>query len=251
MALALPGFGEPIVVLGLRIMPHALMELVAYGAGMQIYLRGRHRHPRGLVPFELQAWILVGCVLGALVGSKLLAIAESPFEYLDAARRFPLAALGGKTIVGGLLGGWAGVEIAKARLGVHVATGDAFVLPLAIGMAIGRIGCFWAGLTDRTFGTPTQLPWGVDFGDGPRHPTQLYEMAFLLLLGALLEWRSRRPHPNGALFLLYMLGYLGFRLAVDAIKPRTFDVAGLGMIQWACIGGMLVAAGRLRKLAPW
>lgn len=247
--MALPGFGEPFLVAGLPVMPHAVLELLAYGVGMQVYLRRRERHPRGVVPFELQAWILVGCAVGAMLGSKLLAIAESPAEYLAAVRASSLDALGGKTIVGGLLGGWAGVEIAKRRLGVIVATGDAYVVPLSIGMAIGRVGCFWAGLSDHTCGLPTSLPWGVDFGDGPRHPTQLYEIAWLTLLGSALALRGRRPHPNGALFLGFMGGYLAFRIAVDTIKPRTFAPLGLGMIQWACMGGMLVVAWRLRRIS--
>lgn len=244
----LPGFGEPFVIAGARIMPHAVMELLAYGVGMRLYLRSRDRYPRGIVPFELQAWILVGCALGAMVGSKLLAIAESPGEYAAVLRASPLHALGGKTIVGGLLGGWAGVEIAKALLSVAVATGDAYALPLCAGMSIGRVGCFWAGLADHTCGLPTSLPWGVDFGDGPRHPTQLYEIAFLALLGTALALRRRRPHGNGALFLGFIGGYLAFRLAVDFLKPRAFAPLGLGMIQWACVVGMLVAAWRLRRL---
>ena len=54
--------------------------------------------------------------------------------------------------------------------------GDLCSAPLALGIAIGRLGCFFAGLDDYTYGTPTGLPWGVDFGDGVRrHPVQLYE----------------------------------------------------------------------------
>jgi prolipoprotein diacylglyceryltransferase len=93
----------------------------------------------------------------------------------------------GKTIVGGLLGGLIAVEWTKRRIGVIRSTGDDMALPLAAGMCIGRVGCFLTGLGDHTYGTPTSLPIGVDFGDGiPRHPTQLYEIAFLLALGALL-----------------------------------------------------------------
>ena len=74
-------------------------------------------------------------------------------------------------IVGGLLGGWAGVEIAKRVLRIRYSTGDLFVFPLVVGMSIGRVGCFLTGLDDHTCGTWTGLPWAVDFGDGPRHPT--------------------------------------------------------------------------------
>ncbi len=77
-----------------------------------------------------------------------------------------------------MLGGLIGVEIGKKYAGVTESTGDRFVMPILVGLIIGRIGCFIAGLHDDTYGNPTALPWGIDFGDGiPRHPTQLYDIA--------------------------------------------------------------------------
>jgi phosphatidylglycerol:prolipoprotein diacylglycerol transferase len=74
--------------------------------------------------------------------------------------------MGGKMIVGALMGGLLAVEWAKRRLGVTVRTGDLFALPLCAGIAIGRVGCFLTGLEDHTVGAHTTLPWGVDVGDG-------------------------------------------------------------------------------------
>src|SRR6201996_7477664 len=77
---------------------------------------------------------------------------------------------------GALAGGIVAIELYKWRHGISLRTGARFALPLAIGIAIGRIGCYLAGLDDFTYGTPTTLPWGHDFGDGIlRHPVQLYE----------------------------------------------------------------------------
>jgi phosphatidylglycerol:prolipoprotein diacylglycerol transferase len=91
--------------------------------------------------------------------------------------------MGGKTIVGALIGGLITVELMKRYIGLRTSTGDLYAIPLAVGIAIGRIGCFLTGLSDNTYGTASNLPWAIDFGDGiPRHPTQLYEIAFLLLL---------------------------------------------------------------------
>ena len=71
----------------------------------------------------------------------------------------------------------------KRYIGLRTSTGDLYAIPLALGIAIGRIGCFLTGLSDNTYGVPSNLPWAVDFGDGiPRHPTQLYEILFLLAL---------------------------------------------------------------------
>jgi prolipoprotein diacylglyceryltransferase len=159
-----------------------------------------------------------------------------------------LAPTGGKTIVGGLLGGWLAVELAKLLLHVRSRTGDLYAVPLCLGIAIGRIGCFLAGLADDTYGTATTLPWGVDFGDGiRRHPTQLYELVFLLLLAGALTVYARRPHPQGQMFRIFMAAYLAWRFVVDFIKPQP-HLGGLDIIQWACLLGLAaVAVGALLR----
>jgi prolipoprotein diacylglyceryltransferase len=146
-----------------------------------------------------------------------------------------------------LLGGWIGVEVAKKFLSVKQSTGDLFVFPLIIGIAIGRIGCFLTGLPDHTYGVHTNLPWAVNFGDGPRHPTQLYEIAFLLLLGIALMIRARRPYRNGELFRLFMLGYMSFRFFVEFIKPRFHPYLGLSAIQIAALIAVIVCAWSLTR----
>src|SRR5215212_1594838 len=128
-------------LLGRPVPAHGVFELIAYTLGFQLYLLLRRRGftARAAVPFDQNMWLLVACVFGALAGSKTLAWLESAPDYLAAARRNPLALLGGKTIVGGLLGGWIGVEIAKRKLRITHSTGDLYVLPLTLGIAIGRI----------------------------------------------------------------------------------------------------------------
>jgi phosphatidylglycerol:prolipoprotein diacylglycerol transferase len=230
-------------VFGLALPSHPVMETIAYTGGFQFYrvLRRRWTGPKTSV--ESTLWILVGAIFGALVGSKLLAVTESWPDYLDLWRRTrnPAAVLGGKTIVGGLLGGWAGVEVAKKILGVTVSTGDLFTFPLAAGMAVGRVGCFLTGLPDHTCGNRTTVPWAVDFGDGPRHPAQLYDILFLILLSIGLAIRMRFPHRPGRIFRLFVFFYCLYRLSVEFIKPTGPHYAGLSAIQWACAGGAGVA----------
>jgi phosphatidylglycerol:prolipoprotein diacylglycerol transferase len=235
---------------GHRVPAHLVFEILAYAVGARIYFRSG-AGARGLEPSP-QLAVLAGCVLGALAGAKILAWAENPDLYWGQ-RGNPAVWLQGKTIVGGILGGWAGVEIAKRHLGITRPTGDPFVLPLALGIAIGRIGCFLTGLDDRTYGTATTLPWGVDFGDGVlRHPTQLYETAFLLLFALslpLLRPRFRR----GELFLLFVSSYLAFRFAVEFLKPRFHPYLGLSMIQLASLAGIgaaLVTVAARRRSEP-
>ncbi|MBW8780971.1 MAG: prolipoprotein diacylglyceryl transferase [Verrucomicrobia bacterium] len=235
---------------GLRFHPHPLLEGLGYFVGARLYFKWRRRSPQAGLPLEPNLWLLVGCLFGAWLGSKLLAWAETP-AYYWALRHDLRALLGGKTIAGGLLGGWAGVELAKRCLRLKQSTGDLFVYPLAIGTAIGRVGCFLTGLDDRTYGVATTLPWGVDFGDGVhRHPTQLYESVCVLLL-ALTLWLAtrRRILPAGVLFRLYLTGYFGFRFLVEFIKPRETPLAGLSAIQLASLVGVFLALRSALRLA--
>ena len=135
----------------------------------------------------LLRWAVVAAaVAGAALGAKLLFWLEDPQPTLHNFTN-PAYLIGGKTIVGALMGGLLTVELIKRYIGLRTSTGDLYAIPLAAGIAIGRIGCFLTGLSDNTYGTPTSLPWGINFGDGiPRHPTQLYEIVFLLAMIPLL-----------------------------------------------------------------
>ena len=167
----------------LRIHPHVLFEALSYFIGFRIYLWTRR--PSGMSKL-VSLQILAGTILGAAIGSKLLFWLEDP-SATWAAWSNGQWLWGGKTIVGGLLGGLIGVELAKKWAGWKSSTGDDFAYPLLIGIAIGRIGCFLTGLEDHTYGIATTWFTGVDFGDGVlRHPTQLYEMGFLIVLGIVL-----------------------------------------------------------------
>lgn len=183
--------------------------------------------------------VLVGLLIGAALGNKLVFLIERP-DIARALWESRSLAWPGQSIVGGLLGGLIGVEIAKKLTGQTRSTGDAMVWPIAVGLAIGRVGCFLAGLHDDTYGLPTALPWGVDFGDGtPRHPTQLYEIAIVLPLGWALS-RTRFATP-GLAFKLFLAGYLLWRFGVEFLKP--VPVAwplGLSGIQWTCLLALAV-----------
>jgi prolipoprotein diacylglyceryltransferase len=212
----------------------------------------RSRWPRANASFEQTLWILVGAVFGALVGSKILAWIESLPDYWP--HRFdPENWMGGKTIVGGLLGGWAGVEIAKKFVDVNHSTGDAFVFPLIFGMAVGRIGCFLTGLDDHTYGIATSFPWGVDFGDGAlRHPTQLYDIVFLVGLAGYLLWSLPHRQQNGAVFLIFLGAYCLWRFFVEFLKPTWKPYFGLSAIQLACAVGFVacVVKARVKRIVP-
>ena len=219
---------------------HPVFETLAYAAGYAVFRRLRAQ--QGDVVAEPQRWtVLAGAAVGALVGSRLLGLAEQWPTLLAAWQSGHLLALlvspGGKTIVGGLLGAWLSVEIVKKLNGIHRRTGDLFALPLCVGIAIGRIGCFIAGLADDTYGKPTNLPWAVNLGDGiGRHPVQIYEILFLILIGIVISLKLTLP--EGARFRIFLASYLGWRFAIDFLKPQPV-IHGLNLIQWSCLVGIV------------
>ena len=156
-------------------------EALSYVVAFCVYLKLRRRFGDPVVT-PLRWAAVAAAVAGAALGSKLLFWLEDPHLTLDNLHN-PAYFVGGKTIVGALAGGLITVELMKRYIGLRTSTGDLYAIPLAVGIAIGRIGCFLTGLSDNTYGTATSLPWGIDFGDGiRRHPTQLYEIVFLLAL---------------------------------------------------------------------
>lgn len=234
-----------------RIPAHLLFEMLAYTLGYQLYVRQRARS-HDLISDENRMWIFLGAAAGALVGSHLLGILENPAYLAHLDWRIWL---GNKTIVGGLLGGLIGVEWTKKIIGVSTSSGDLMTYPLMLGLAVGRVGCHFAGLTDGTHGDPSTLPWAIDFGDGvPRHPVSLYEVAYLAGLAAFIFWQEKSvahlrgvSHlPDGLRFKMFMAGYLMWRLVVEFIKPVwVLPGVGISPIQVAAVAGLVYYFGVL------
>jgi phosphatidylglycerol:prolipoprotein diacylglycerol transferase len=216
---------------------HFILEILAYTTGFLFYLR--LRKTRGdAIPDRTRWAVITAAVAGAALGARLLNWFGDPEKILSHWRD-PASLMMGRTIVGALIGGVIAVELTKRWMGETRYTGDLFAAPIALGIAIGRVGCFLEGLPDGTYGLPTWLPWGVNFGDGVyRHPTQLYESLFALVLFAFLMRMMRRHYIEGDVFKVFMVSYMGWRLAVDFLKPGV-RIEGLTAIQWACVG-MLV-----------
>ncbi len=226
--------------------PHQVFETLAWATGFFIYFRARS-HGGDVLSQQHRLWVVVAAVLGGLAGSRLLYLVESAGAVAGHVTDTDVL-FGGKSIVGGLIGGVMAVEAIKKWLRVQVATGDLLVMPLVVGMAIGRVGCFLTGLADQTYGIATTLPWGVDFGDGvARHPTQLYEIGALALLAWLLSTYGKRLTTEGDRFKLFMVAYLAFRLLLDFFKPG-LPVYGLTVIQWACVIGLSYYTPQIPRL---
>ncbi len=216
---------------------HFVCETLAYFLGYRYYVWLR-RNTYDPISNENRLTIFIGAALGAFIGSHVVGVLENPALL----KQFNLVYfMGNKTIVGGMLGGLIGVELTKKRIGVTASSGDLMVYPLILAMIIGRTGCFLAGLEDGTYGVASNLPWAINFGDGiRRHPTNLYEMLFWIILWVILLVTERRVTlSNGSRFKLFLLSYLIFRLLIEFIKPDYFFSFGLSVIQLVCLAGIL------------
>lgn len=200
--------------------------------------------------------VAVSGLVGAVVGARLLAVLVDPAQTW-ASWDEPAVWLGQKTVIGGILGGWLAVEWAKARTGTVGSVGDRYTLPLVRAMAVGRLGCFFSGVTDRTHGLPTNGPLGMDLGDGLlRHPLALYELVVLLLLHGLLARGPRGVLQRGGIPALsaahrwraFVVAYLGWRLVSAPLAGRPATVGPFTTLQVASSVGIIWAvAGLLRR----
>ncbi len=197
---------------------------------------------------ELASTLLIYAMFGGLIGSKLYYSIDvglrtgQPFTDLFFSRA-------GITWYGGLLGGtlacWIGARVHKVSF---VVMANCSASSLAVGQALGRVGCFLVG---DDYGKPSDVMWAIAFPQGapptdvPVHPTQLYEVAWLLPVAWFL-WRRRRKSPFvfGEYLALNGLG----RIVIEQwrINPA---FAGLTEPQWIGVG--LVVAGSGFWLHYW
>ena len=133
-----------------------------------------------------------------------------------------------KSLIGGIAGAILFAEIFKRLFSIKGSTGFYFIPGLCVLIVVGRIGCFVAGLPDYTYGIPTELFFGVDFGDGiQRHPVQLYE-SFSMLMFLIVLLFSYKKYPQlwtRQGFYLFVLFYAGQRFIWEFLKPYATLVA--------------------------
>jgi prolipoprotein diacylglyceryltransferase len=213
---------------------HTVFDLIAWASAAMLgwwiarkgWLAGASARPG----FKSDPYYFAALAAGAIAG----ALAAGSFN-LGLAGFWTL----GHSIAGAIAGGIVAVELYKWVRGIRGSTGLPFVAPLALGIAIGRLGCFFAGLPDYTYGTPTALPWAHDFGDGiPRHPVQLYESAAMVaLLIVFLREIARGSEfvlKNG--FYLFVAWYAAQRFAWEFLKPYPAVAGPFNIFHLICIG---------------
>lgn len=208
---------------------HLSFDLLALGLGVatSYWFRRTHQLSRPIgVTNESHYHIYLLVIVLGLIGGGLL------FGTLNLA----LSGKEGfaKSLIGALLGAIAGAEITKYILRIKGSTGLYFVPGLVVVIIVGRIGCFAAGLPDFTYGTETDLPWAVDFGDGVgRHPVQLYEsLSMAAFLGIFLATFARhRTAWEQRGFYWMVMYYAGQRFIWEYLKPYASVVGNLNLFQ--------------------
>ncbi len=204
------------------------------------------------------------CGLSAIVGAKIMMfLVDLPYYARNPGEILSMASLqAGGVFYGGLIAALiASVIYIRRRRLPPLGTADVFAPGIALGHAIGRLGCFSAGCC---WGLPTRLPWGVTFSNPvaaqtvgvplgiPLHPTQLYESAAEFAIFGILYWRIRKPHAPGAIISLYLILYSTARFLVEFVRdhpgePKPFD-GPLNTSQWISMAlAMLGAAYFLRR----
>jgi len=219
---------------------HSVFDLAAWGSGLAlsaVLYRWRLREAAQAVARKVDGGYFAALVAGAIPGAWLAGSMNT--------LRGSSPALS-HSVVGALVGAIVAVEIYKRLRGVTGSTGGIFVGSFSIGVVVGRFGCFFAGLPDGTYGTPTALPWAVNLGDGVgRHPVELYESAAMaiFLIAYLAGLRGRAPWAMRRGFYAMCVWYGLQRFAWEFLKPYPTVLGPFNLFHILC--GGLVAYGWL------
>lgn len=223
---------------------------VAVGIAMAA-LAARWQGEQVPLPSAQRTGLLLCAIGGAIVGAYGL---QLPADLLGLAAPAPAGLgpdalpLGGRTVLGGLLGGWIGVELGKRRLGITLPTGDAFALPLALALALGRLGCAAAGCCG---GVACADAWWAlhDANQTPRIPVQLLESAFHFGCAAWLAIAVRRQWARGRRLAIYLSLYAALRLVLEFARTNPPVWLGLSWHQWLALLLLTLAGTTWRQRA--
>ncbi len=189
--------------------------------------------------FTLMLSLILGGRLGYVLFYNFPYYKEHPAEILATWQ-------GGMSFHGALIGViLGGIWFCWTRKLDFWKTADLYVVPIPIGLGLGRVGNFING---ELFGRETNLPWAMIFpggGPNPRHPSQLYEC---LLEGVVLFsilWAAKdRPHPTGFLLSLFLLGYGMFRSIGELFRQPDPQIGFIGILTMGQILSMtMIVAG--------
>ena len=202
------------------------------------------------LPVDWGYEIVFAGLVGGLVGSRLDYLLQNWDEVSDDLLGNVFSG-SGLVWFGGLIGGAAGVLLwARWRGFLEPRLLDLTAPALALGYAIGRVGCQLSG--DGDYGIESDLPWAMSYPEGTVptteevHPTPVYE-ALAMGLVAFVLWRLRDRFRPGAVFALYLVLAGAERLLVELIRRNDSVVAGLTLAQLVSVGMMAAGAAWLSR----
>jgi phosphatidylglycerol:prolipoprotein diacylglycerol transferase len=199
--------------------------------------------------------MVFAALIGGLVGSRVDYLLQN-WDKVSSDLFGNIFSGSGLVWFGGLVGGALGVVLwARWRRWLGWELFDTAAVPLAVGYALGRVGCQLSG--DGDYGTPSDVPWAMSYPDGTVpttdqvHPTPIYETLAMGLAGVVL-WRLRDRVAPGMLFGLYLIIAGIERFLVEFIRRNEDVVIGLTQPQlialaMLALGGAIVAT---RRAAP-
>lgn len=192
--------------------------------------------------------IYLAALAGAFAGAKLVYILAEGYIHFGASDMWMQLATG-KSILGGLLGGYAAVELVKPWVGSSGITGDWFATILPVGIMFGRVGCLFHGCC---LGIKCSPAWfTMDDATGhARWPAVPVEMLFNLLAIIAFFFLRRARLLAGQHFHLYLIAYGGFRFIHEFLRDEPRIVAGLSGYQFAALAVLgLGVVGFVRRKA--
>lgn len=208
-----------------------LFTFLGYATGAAVFWwRARER---GLAT-EGFALIAAAAFVGGVAGAKISQwLAAAPGAVLQNPLLMADSTTGGRTLIGGILGGWLAVRWARRKMGLRRSTGDLFALALPAGEAIGRIGCFFNGCC---YGIPASGPWTCYQHGALRHPVQIDMAVSAAAIFAMLWSRRNTVSRDGELFDSYLLCFGASRFVLEFLRERDIAFAGLSLAQYVCLG---------------
>jgi len=231
--------------------------LVALGFLMALWITTRLAK-RAKLPVEPVTNLAIYCALAGLAGAKLFMILFDFRQYMDGTKA--LFSLDTLQAAGVYQGGFL-VALLTAILYMRhnrlpaLTTCDVFAPGIALGQAIGRLGCFAAGCC---FGVECHLPWAVTFKSieasnltgvmlgVPLHPTQLYESIADAVIFYALYRLIAKPHAPGAIIGWYLALYSIARFAIEFFRYHEQGLhMGLSFTQWISLATLAAGIGLL------
>lgn len=194
---------------------------------------------------EYYLYVIAGAMLGGIIISTFdgaMIPGRNPIEWIILS----------KSIAGALFGGVITAELFKWLNNIKTPTGILFLPGIVLGVFIGRFGAIATGVRDFTYGLPTLLPWGMDFGDGlMRHPTMIYEMVLLAIFFTIFcFWLYSKKRiwwiRNG--FYVFIVTYFIYRFLIGFIQPYSHFWLGLSTYQVIAIPMVVYGWWMIRKI---